>query len=85
MTVEERGKIWGFAAQMLPECFEGEELAQQILKTIIEFVVDAEQTERERCAKVCEQTHAELDAEYSPEGCAGTALVAAQRIREGTS
>lgn len=38
---------------------------------------------REECARICERTHAELDAEYEG-GCADTALVAADRIREGS-
>ena len=37
--------------------------------------------EREACAKLAEETHAELDAQYSPEGCTDTALTVAERIR----
>lgn len=72
MTPEERAENvqWG-----------GRPLPIETRAAIAAAIRDAVAAAIERCAKICEATHAELDARFSPEGCTDGALVAADRIR----
>jgi hypothetical protein len=55
----------------------------EVVEKVAAEIRAAVAAERERCARVCEMTHTELDAEFaSDNGCTDTALVAAERIRE---
>ena len=77
-TPEERAEVMMAAGRIT---FAGQPyVAAQIRAAIREAVA----AERERCARICEQTHKELDAEFEGSGgCTDTALIAAERIRSG--
>jgi len=55
-----------------------------LVAVVAAAIREAVAAERERCARICEQTHKELDAEFEGSGgCTDTALIAAERIRSG--
>ena len=57
---------------------------ERMVGVVAAAIREAEAAMRERCARICEQTHKELDAEFdSSGGCTDTALIAAERIRSG--
>lgn len=86
---ERREKVWIFAADAISHMYPGdpEKLAFEILRTIDEFVREAEEAERERVARLA----AELDATYKtevpnpdpPGGWIVTHHSFADRVREG--
>jgi len=77
MTAEER-------AEMLVDEYWPDQLAASVIAAAIRTAEEAATlAERARCAKVCRDTQAELDREFSPEGCTDTADEAAERIEAG--
>lgn len=84
MTFEQRAdNLFNAIAAVMPIAASYGEI-RKAREAIADAIRAAVAEQRERDAKIAEQTHAELDAKFSPDGCTDTALEVARRIRETT-